>query len=125
MKQECSVNEIVLNGVPYVKKDSLQAQSSEGLPYVIVRASSAGVFAGYLKSRTKDEVELVNSRRIHYWDGAASLSQLAMEGVKDPSNKSLRFAITVSREIVLGVCELLDTTEKARENIEGVFAWKR
>ncbi len=55
----------------------------ENMKYVIVRTYSAGVFAGYLESYGKDrEVNLVNARRLWYWSGAASLSQLAIEGVK-------------------------------------------
>lgn len=56
------------------------------MKYVIVRTYSAGVFAGELESRTGQEVVLRNARRIWYWSGAASLSQLAMEGTKDPAN---------------------------------------
>jgi len=51
--------------------------------YVIVRTYSAGVFAGTLVSREGREVTLADARRIWYWDGAASLSQLAMEGTKE------------------------------------------
>ena len=54
--------------------------------YVIVRTYSAGVFAGNLESKQKDEVVLSNARRIWYWDGAATLSQLAMEGTQKPEN---------------------------------------
>ena len=63
--------------------------------YVIVRTYSAGVFAGELESRKGQEVVLLNVRRIWYWSGAASLSQLAMEGTKDPSN--CKFPCEVSR----------------------------
>lgn len=53
------------------------------MKYVIVRTYSAGVFAGELESRTGQEVVLRNARRIWYWVGAATLSQLAMEGTKN------------------------------------------
>ena len=56
------------------------------LKYVIVRTYSAGVFAGELESKNGQEVVLRNARRIWYWSGAASLSQLAMEGTSDPMN---------------------------------------
>jgi hypothetical protein len=54
--------------------------------YVIVRTYSAGVFAGTLISRKGAEVELTNARRMWYWKGAASLSQLAVEGTSEPTN---------------------------------------
>lgn len=48
------------------------------MKYVIVRTYTAGAFAGELESRNGREVVLLNARRIWYWSGAASLSQLAM-----------------------------------------------
>ena len=54
--------------------------------YFIVRTYSAGVFAGEIESRNGKEVVMRNARRLWYWDGAASLSQLAMEGVSEPEN---------------------------------------
>jgi len=39
---------------------------------------------GYLKAVKGRKVELVNARRLWYWSGAASLSQMALEGVKNP-----------------------------------------
>ena len=47
---------------------------------VIVRTYSAGVFAGTLARKDGKEVELTNARRLWYWRGAASLSQLATVG---------------------------------------------
>ena len=58
--------------------------------YVIVRTYSAGVFAGVFESRKGQEVVLTDARRIWYWKGAASLSQLAMEGTRDPVAVSFR-----------------------------------
>ena len=59
-------------------------------PYVIVRTYSAGVFAGTLEFHDGKEVTLSNARRLWYWDGAATLSQLAMEGVSKPQNSKVR-----------------------------------
>lgn len=60
--------EIIVNGKTYVEK-----QPEVSLDYVIIRTYSAGVHAGYLESRNGKEVTLKNSRRLWYWDGAASL----------------------------------------------------
>lgn len=46
----------------------------------MVRTYSAGVFLGTVAARDGKEVTLTNARRIWYWDGAATLSQLATEG---------------------------------------------
>lgn len=63
--------------------------------YVIVRTQSAGVFAGYLESQKGQEVVLTHARRLWYWEGAASLSQMAETGTSNP--KSCKFPISVSR----------------------------
>ena len=82
-----SINEIEVNGIVYVPKDSQkQAESLDGMPYVIVRTYSAGVFAGFLESKNGQEGVIRKARRIWYWSGAASLSQLAMSGTSDPDN---------------------------------------
>lgn len=90
--------------------------------YYIIRADRAGVFAGNIKSRDGDEVTLVNARRLWYWEGAASLSQLAVEGVKMPNN--CKFTITVPEITVLGVIEIIPCTNVAEENIKRVKEWK-
>ena len=91
--------------------------------YVIVRTYSAGVFAGELESRKAQEVVLRNARRLWYWDGAASLSQLAMEGTKNPSG--CKFPCEVNRVELLQVIEILDVTPKAEKSIKEVPIWAR
>jgi len=122
MKQ--TLNEIEINGVVYVpKNDSASlAPTTDGMPLVIVRASSSGVHYGYLKSRKDTEVELVNARRLWYWKGACSLSQLATDGSKNPSE--CKFSVPVPMITVLEVCEILTVTNEAKKNIDGVPQWK-
>lgn len=90
---------------------------------VIVRTYSAGVFMGDLVSRKGQEVVLENARRIWYWSGAASLSQLAMEGTSDPNN--CKFPCSVDRVELLQAVEILDVTAKAKASIDGVPIWKK
>lgn len=92
------------------------------MKYVIVRSQSAGVFAGELESRKGQMVVLRNSRRIWYWEGACSLSQLAMEGTKKP--KECKFPCPVNREEIFEVVEILDTTKEAEESIKSVPIWE-
>ena len=73
--------------------------------YVICRTQSAGVFAGYFVSRKGQEVVLTNARRLWYWVGAASLSQLAVEGSSNPSG--CKFPAPVPRVELLQVIVLL------------------
>lgn len=92
------------------------------LKYVICRTYSAGAFAGYLVSRKGQEVFLKDARRLWYWKGAASLSQLAIDGVSRPLE--CKFPEAVPRAELLQAIEILDVTEKARKCIEGVPVWK-
>lgn len=116
-------NELTINGTVYVPKtEFVKANTYEGLDYVIVRTYSAGVFAGYLKKREGQEVTLIKARRIWYWDGAASLSQLAMEGTSKPEN--CKFPREVEEILLLNAIEIIQTTEKAKISISGVKIWK-
>ena len=90
--------------------------------YVIVRTRSAGVFAGTLELKENNEVTLINARRLWYWSGAASLSQLAMEGVSRP--KECKFPIEVSKVVLPETIEILEVTEIARISIAEVQIWK-
>jgi hypothetical protein len=124
MKKE---NEIKINGIKYIPKDSVKterpAKSMKGKKYVIARTYSAGVFAGYLDKRNGKEATILNARRLWYWKGASSLSQLAMEGVKFPNE--CKFPCEVSKIELTEVIEILDVTEKARLSIAGVAIWKQ
>lgn len=91
--------------------------------YVIVRTYSAGVFAGNLICRKEKEVELEDARRIWYWDGAASLSQLAMEGTKKPEN--CKFPMPVTSVILTEAIEILPVTKEAEKSIREVPVWKK
>lgn len=90
--------------------------------YVIVRSGDAGVFAGYLHNADGDWVELKNARRLWYWEGAASLSELAMKGVSEPSK--CKFPCEVGFVKIIGVCEIIDATDKCRKSIKSVPEWK-
>jgi len=90
-------------------------------PYVIVRSYSAGVFAGTLKSRKGQEVVLTNARRLWYWSGAASLSQLSIDGVSKPA--ACKFPAEVPEVTLLQAIEILPVSEKARKSIAEVKIW--
>ena len=89
---------------------------------VIIRADRAGVFYGTLAEKEGTEVELKNCRRIWYWDGAASISELALSGVTKPNE--CKFSVTVPQIVVMGVIEIIPCTEAAINSIEAVPVWK-
>lgn len=106
--------EIVINGIVYVPKIDKS--------YVLVRTYSAGVHAGELVSKKDKIVILKNARRLWYWSGAATLSQLAMEGVKNP--KECKFPCEVAEIELTEAIEIIPCTQKAIDSIKGVKIWE-
>lgn len=90
---------------------------------VLVRTYSAGVFAGLLKSRKGKEVVLHQARRIWYWKGAASLSQLAVDGTSCPTE--CKFPVAVPEVMLTEAIEILAVTPKAWASIQSVPTWKQ
>ena len=90
---------------------------------VIVRGDRSGVFFGTLEKRDGKEVLLTDCRRLWYWDGAASISQLAESGTTNPSE--CKFTVSVSDIIVTDAIEVILCTAEAVSSIEGVRTWKR
>ena len=90
---------------------------------VIIRSDRAGVFFGTLKEKNGTEVTLRDCRRLWYWDGAASLSQLAVDGTNNPND--CKFSVTVPEISITGVIEIIPCSDKAIVSIEGVKEWKR
>ena len=91
---------------------------------VIIRTNEDGVFYGTLadyddQTRT---AEIHNCRRIYYWEGAATISQLALEGTKNPDK--CKFTVYVPTIQVMEVIEIIPCTEEAIASIEGVKEWK-
>ena len=117
---------MMIDDVKYIRADSVetqaQAEDVDGMECVIIRTYSAGVFMGYLKSREGKEVELVNARRLWYWSGAASLSQMALEGVKNPD--TCKFPAVVPKITLTEAIEILPVSKKAQASINEVPIWK-
>jgi hypothetical protein len=120
---------LVVNGDKYevdlskARKVENFLASTEVGAYVIVRTYSAGVFAGTLAKREGREVLLNNARRIWYWDGAASLSQLAQDGTSKPDK--CQFPCPVDEVVLTEAIEILAVTAKAKASIEGVPKWEK
>ena len=89
---------------------------------VIIRTFSAGCFAGELESRDGKEVTLINARRLWYWAGAASLSELAVKGTSNPGG--CKFPIAVPRIVLTEAIEVIDMTDAAWESVAKVKLWE-
>jgi hypothetical protein len=90
---------------------------------VLIRSYASGVHFGTLVSETFTPsgkvVRLKDSRRIHYWEGAASLSQVAVDGIK-----SGRVAMPLPDIEVVNVIETIPLSDSAVENLEKQEIWK-
>lgn len=76
---------------------------------VIVRTYSAGVHFGRLANRDGKEVILNDVRRIWYWEGAFTLSAVAMFGI---SSKS-KISVAVPEILLTEVIEIIPCSEVA------------
>jgi hypothetical protein len=89
----------------------------------MVRTYNAGVFYGILKSRKGKEVVLADARRVYYWSGAATLSQLATDGTADPVN--CKFPCAVAEIMLTEAIEIIPMTPKATASLDGVKIWAK
>ena len=90
---------------------------------VIIRGDKSGVFFGTLAEKQGQEVVLTGCRRLWYWDGACSISQLAVDGTKKPGE--CKFTVTVDEIALLDVIEIIPCTDKAVRSIERVEEWRK
>ena len=91
----------------------------------IIRTNRAGVYFGVLADYSSETrtAEIHNCRNLWYWDGAASLMQLATEGVKNPQN--CKFTVIVEQIQVEEVIAIIPCTQEAIISIENVEVWKK
>lgn len=91
--------------------------------YYIIRGDKSGVFFGKIAERNGQEVTLTECRRLWYWDGAASISQLALDGTTNPNK--CQFTVTLDELTLLDAIELIPCTDKAVMSIKAVPVWRR
>lgn len=101
----------------------MKTLNTNDLPFVVIRTYSAGVHIGYLKNRNGQDVELIDSVRIWQWEGAFTLSQLAMEGTNEPGKCT--FSMAVNSIILTEAIEIIETTEKAKKSLLSVKPCKK
>jgi len=74
-----------------------------------------------MMQRNGREVQLANARRLWYWVGASSLSELAVRGVSKP--ESCKFPVAVPEIILTEAIEIIPCTDEARASIAAVPEW--
>ena len=105
----------------FTKGTKVETKIKEG-EYVLVRSNLAGVFVGTLAKLDGLRCTLQGARRLWFWSGASSLSELAEHGVSRPSE--CKFPCEVA-EVILEACEVLLVSDKARHIIAEVPEWKQ
>lgn len=90
---------------------------------VLVRTRDAGVFFGTLEREVEDRTmgRITDARRIWYWDGAASLSELATKGTSKPDG--CKFPAAVPWIDVTGIIEVLPVSVEAAASMDAVPVW--
>ncbi len=89
----------------------------------MVRTYSAGVFYGKLESLKGKEGVVRNARRVWYWEGAASLSQLATTGTSKP--EKCKMPCVVDAVLLVEIIEVIPMTTFAIASLNGVLIWKQ
>jgi hypothetical protein len=88
----------------------------------LVRTVSAGVHFGIVIEHKGKEVTLVNARRLWSWQGACSLSQVAVDGVDLNGSK---ITVSVPKIVLTEAIELITMTTKAAKQMMEAQPWKK
>jgi hypothetical protein len=89
----------------------------------VFRTYSAGVHVGTLASKDGKECLVKDSRRIWYWEGACSLSQIATEG--STQIDKCKIAVKIPEIWLTEVIEIIPMSEPAISCIFGAKEWKK
>ena len=82
--------------------------------FVVVRSYYAGVHCGVLESMDGKALVLKDARRIWRWRGANTLNEVATKGV---AQEHTRISEPVAQIALTEACEIIATTDAARENL--------
>lgn len=122
-------NEICLDGVEYVRKDTMNLAVTEGLKYCIIRCYRAGVHAGFVveKKSAVDgvfEVILKKTRRLwKWWSLDSTLSGIALHGPIKPME--CKFGDELAEIELSDGCECIPCTKIAEDKIRQVPLWRQ
>lgn len=89
---------------------------------IIARIERAGVFHGILDYKDAEITRMKDVRRIYYWKGALSVTDMAVNGILNDSQ------VTIPASVVEfetpQVVELIECSNISSEIIENIKPWK-
>ena len=93
--------------------------------YVIVRSDKAGVFFGKLANKEKDEITLLDCRKLYYWNGACAVEQIAVDGISEKYKSECKFTVFVPEMTILNCIQVIPCSKKATDCIKNISVWKK
>ena len=88
---------------------------------VIARIERAGVFHGTLDYFDSEILRLKDARRIYYWEGALSVTDMAANGL---TGGKISAPVTKVEFLADKVVELNECSNKSSKTIETIKVWK-
>lgn len=113
-------NYIEVDGVKFIKEAEIETPKKDGLTLCMLRTYSAGVWFGYVDYEKDNYLncEVIEASRFWKWDGAFTLSALAVDGTTKPDD--CRLAIEVPRLKLNRVIEIIPVMEKSLETFKQI-----
>ena len=88
---------------------------------VIARIERAGVFHGTLDHIDNEIIRLKDARRIYYWNGALSVTDIAAKGI---TGGKVTIPVTTVEFMSDKIVELNECSAEATKSIESIKPWK-
>ena len=108
------------------KKTTKKNDTVNAGEYVICRGYYSGVHAGVMEKIEGDWIYLRNARRVCYWSGAASLSELAVHGPNPAKAGASKICAVVPRQRIKlsDVCEVIVCEPAGEKWLREVPVWR-
>ena len=113
------VREAINNKIAGSKCAIENAKETNESAYSIIRCDRSGVFFGQVESLEGQTAKIKDARQIWYWEGAASVMQIAKDGIGSGSKVTVSADITVTDAI-----QVIHCSKKAVACLRGFKEWK-
>lgn len=91
--------------------------------YSILRCDKAGTFIAQVGNTLDGKTELLNARKIYYWEGAHTVEDIAIFGTTKPSECKLTLTVDSIKVRASDICEEIEATEKATKALLAIPDW--